>query len=197
MEKNTTLLGRIALFGAGILLLAACSSTAAVTTADEAADASTAPSVSESAPAPERFEGSPLAEKMGVCDGIDPALIGQWMGIEDTIYASFDSFSDGCQWSGDNWDTTHRAALISMVIHSQESYEGNSTNAVPFVGGPEGSLVHNNVHVYLEHEGTYLSFRIWPTRENFDDSIDPVDNLELYNEIVGALLAEVGNIEKA
>lgn len=134
---------------------------------------------------------------MGVCDAFDPAFIEQWVGIEDMIYASFGAQSDGCSWNGDNWDTTHRAALVSMIVHTQQSFEGKTAKFAPFVGGPDGSFIHNDVHVYLEHEGTYVSFWVIPTRESRDESTHPADNVDLYNEVINAMLPALNGIEKA
>jgi len=199
MEKTTPTRLLSAMFSVALMLMSACGSSAQVTAATASNEsAATQQSSTESAPAGEvRPDGAPLVNRMGVCDAYDPALIGQWVGIEDIGYTSSGGRSDGCLWGGDAWDTTHRAGHVSMVIFSQQAYEAKTTKFEPFVGGPDGSFIYNDVHVYLEHDGYYVRFVVLPTQESYDESILPADNVALYTEVINAMLPQLSEIEKA
>jgi len=134
---------------------------------------------------------------MGVCDAYDLDFIGQWVGIEDSGYTSFGAQSDGCTWIGDNWDTTHRVAKMDVIIFSEQAYEAKTAKFAPFVGGPAGSFIHNDVHVYLEHAGKHVGFVIIPTREEATASALPADNVEIYTEVINAMLPQLAGIEEA
>jgi len=199
MEKSISTRLLIALFSAALLLTSACASSAQVTATTGANEAATVAQTSTDSgpPAEVRLDGAPLASKMGVCDAYDAAFIGQWVGIEDFGYTSFGAQSDGCAWNGDNFDQTHRVGRIEMIIFTQQSYEAKTAKFEPFVGGPEGSFIHNGVHVYLEHEGTYVGFVVVPTLESAGDSILPADNVDIYSEVITAMIPQLSGIEKA